>query len=234
MLDALKDIAFNPQFAKSRIEKERSAVLSEAQMMNTMDYRVSCEMLKYLHHENALGSRFPIGKTDQVKTWDRDKIENFWKKWYYPGNMTLYVVGVMVDGVEATKKLIEETFGGLTVNMFESGAMPGMTNGDRTEVTERRKVRQMPRPPVKHTMGLPDSVKTGTVPCPISIYRHPLLQQFTLSIFCKMPVRTVQTYADLKFAIMLRILTSIFIFRMQERSLLVSNPDQGGHRGMPF
>jgi len=57
----------------------------------------------------------------------------------------------------------------------------------------------------------------ATFPCPISIFRHPLLQQFTLSIFCKLPTRKVQTYNDLKYAIMLRILTSIFMHRMQER-----------------
>lgn len=41
-------------------------MLAEAQMMNTIEYRVDCQLLQYLHEENALGSRFPIGKTDQV------------------------------------------------------------------------------------------------------------------------------------------------------------------------
>ena len=62
----LEEVAFKPEFSKSRIEKERKAVLAEAQMMNTIEYRVDCALLKYLHYENALGSRFPIGKTDQV------------------------------------------------------------------------------------------------------------------------------------------------------------------------
>lgn len=35
-------------------------------MMNTIEYRVDCALLKFLHHENALGCRFPIGKTTQV------------------------------------------------------------------------------------------------------------------------------------------------------------------------
>lgn len=34
--------------------------------MNTIEYRVDCQLLQYLHWENALGCRFPIGKTDQV------------------------------------------------------------------------------------------------------------------------------------------------------------------------
>lgn len=36
-------------------------------MMNTIEYRVDCALLKFLHHENALGCRFPIGQTSQVK-----------------------------------------------------------------------------------------------------------------------------------------------------------------------
>lgn len=66
VLQALAEIAFNPEFLVNRIEKERRAVLAEAQMMNTIEYRVDCQLLQYLHEENALGYRFPIGKTDQV------------------------------------------------------------------------------------------------------------------------------------------------------------------------
>lgn len=67
VLDALSEVAFWPEFLASRIEKERKAVLAEAQMMNTIEYRVDCALLKYLHQENALGCRFPIGKTEQVR-----------------------------------------------------------------------------------------------------------------------------------------------------------------------
>ncbi len=68
MLEALTEIAFEPELLASRMEKERRAVLAEAQMMNTIEYRVDCQLLQYLHAENALGSRFPIGKTDQAHT----------------------------------------------------------------------------------------------------------------------------------------------------------------------
>jgi predicted Zn-dependent peptidase len=68
VLEALTEIAFEPELLASRMEKERRAVLAEAQMMNTIEYRVDCQLLQYLHAENALGSRFPIGKTDQAHT----------------------------------------------------------------------------------------------------------------------------------------------------------------------
>ena len=67
VLDALAEIAFDPEFLGTRIEKERRAVLAEAQMMNTIEYRVDCQLLQFLHGENALGARFPIGKTEQVR-----------------------------------------------------------------------------------------------------------------------------------------------------------------------
>ena len=37
--------------------------------------------------------RFPIGKTEQVKTWPADALKTFWNKWYFPANTTLYIVG---------------------------------------------------------------------------------------------------------------------------------------------
>jgi hypothetical protein len=66
VLDALTEIAFEPEMLVSRIDKEKKAVIAEAQMMNTIEYRVDCQLLQYLHWENALGYRFPIGKMEQV------------------------------------------------------------------------------------------------------------------------------------------------------------------------
>ena len=66
------DTAFKARFDVDRITKERSAVVAEAQMMNTMEYRVDCALLRSLHRECSLGSRFPIGRVEQVsfKIWD--------------------------------------------------------------------------------------------------------------------------------------------------------------------
>ena len=66
-LEALVDTAFLARFDLDRITKERSAVVAEAQMMNTMEYRVDCALLRSLHRECSLGSRFPIGRVEQVR-----------------------------------------------------------------------------------------------------------------------------------------------------------------------
>ena len=46
-------------------------MLAEAQMMNTIEYRVDCQLLQHLHWDNNLGCRFPIGEAvhaDTIKT----------------------------------------------------------------------------------------------------------------------------------------------------------------------
>lgn len=40
--DLFFQIAFHPKFSSSRVEKERRAILSKIQMMNTIEYRVDC------------------------------------------------------------------------------------------------------------------------------------------------------------------------------------------------
>ncbi|KAK9270537.1 hypothetical protein L1049_026118 [Liquidambar formosana] len=106
VLDALNEIAFHPKFLASRVEKERRAILSELQMMNTIEYRVDCQLLQHLHSENKLSKRFPIGLEEQIKRWDADKIRKFHERWYFPANATLYIVGD-IDNISKTIYQIE-------------------------------------------------------------------------------------------------------------------------------
>lgn len=55
--------------------------------------------------------RFPIGKMDQVSKWPHKQLREFWQKWYYPANATLLIVGDLDRDLEATKELINRTFG---------------------------------------------------------------------------------------------------------------------------
>lgn len=220
VLEVLEEIAFKPQFLGSRIEKERRAVLAEAQMMNTIEYRVDCQLLRHLHEENALGSRFPIGKTDQIKKWEGDKIRAFHKRWYFPANATLYVVGELDQGVEGTKALIEKTFGGVPAGREEVEPCAPVENGNGAATVKQLgplKARHAVRPPVVHNMGVGPLDQAQDSPCKISIFRHSLLQYFMLSILCKVPVQPTRTLADMRHSFMLRILLSVMQFRMSAR-----------------
>jgi len=108
-LEALHEIAFAPEMVPHRIEKERKAVLAEMQQVNDMEYRIETWTLSGLHETNKLGSQFPIGKEEQIKAWQQEDLRNFHKKWYYPGNATLYVVGDLEEEemIAGIKKVFE-------------------------------------------------------------------------------------------------------------------------------
>ena len=121
-LNALSEVAFTPELLSQRIEKERRAVLSELQMQNNMEYRVETKLLEQLHIENKLGRRFPIGKEEQIRTWEHDHLRNFHANHYTPSNSTLFVVGD-VD-VEDTVELIEDVFGDLLIERSHVPRIP--------------------------------------------------------------------------------------------------------------
>jgi len=76
-----------------------------------------------------------------VKAWNREKLFGFWKKWYFPANGTLYIVGDISSpgALSNTVKLIQTHFGSV-----ETGK-----NDDGTP-----KVRNLGMPPVRHAFGV--------------------------------------------------------------------------------
>ncbi|KAL6996046.1 hypothetical protein U1Q18_006181 [Sarracenia purpurea var. burkii] len=237
-LDALNEIAFHPKFLASRVEKERRAILSELQMMNTIEYRVDCQLLQHLHSENKLSKRFPIGLEEQIKKWDADKIRKFHERWYFPANATLYIVGD-IDNISKTVYHIEAVFGqtgmenetaaASTPSAFGAMAsflvpklaagLAGSLSHDRAAVSMEqskilRKERHAVRPPVKHSWSIPGNDEHVNPP---QIFQHELLQNFSINMFCKIPVNKVRTYGDLRNVLMKRIFLSALHFRINTR-----------------
>ena len=179
VLDILYDVAFNPQLLDTRVAKEKKAVLAEAQMMNTIEYRVDCQLLQHLHWDNNLGCRFPIGKLDQVERWDAEKVRQFHERWYFPANATLYVVGDFHADVPGVVEMIEQAFGAAdpathapgfvgpvpenpeSTPAFEGATKPPRLKADRdAEDAEESSAgalrdRHSVRPPVRHAYGCP-------------------------------------------------------------------------------
>ncbi|KAK9950839.1 hypothetical protein M0R45_006305 [Rubus argutus] len=238
VLDALNEIAFHPKFLSSRVEKERRAILSELQMMNTIDYRVDCQLLQHLHSENKLSKRFPIGLEEQIKKWDVDKVRKFHERWYFPANATLYIVGD-IDNISKTIYQIEAVFGqtglengtasaptpsafGAVASLLVPKLSVGLTGNlpnerssnsiDQTKLFKKEK--HTVRPPVKHNWSLPGSSMDLKPP---QIFQHELIQNFSFNMFCKIPVNRVRTYGDLRNVLMKRIFLSALHFRINTR-----------------
>lgn len=112
-LDALVDV-MEARVENSRLEKERAAVLSEMTMVNTIEYRVECQILSTLHRENRLAKRFPIGKESLIRSWQADDVKSWHRTHYRPDNVLLYLVGD-IDPDQA-EKVITEKFGRLSAD----------------------------------------------------------------------------------------------------------------------
>lgn len=110
-LDALLDVMVT-EIEEDRLEKERAAVLSEASMVNKMEYRVECQILSALHSENRLSQRFPIGKEHLIKSWKKSDLQFYHSLHYRPDNVILFLVGD-VD-VQNAIGLIQQKFGHLS------------------------------------------------------------------------------------------------------------------------
>lgn len=110
-LDALCDV-IEARCDPARIEKERQAVLSEMTMVNTIEYRVECQILSTLHRENRLAKRFPIGKESLIQAWKQDDVKTWHRTHYRPDNVLLYIVGDLEPDV--VQRTVEEKFGHLT------------------------------------------------------------------------------------------------------------------------
>jgi len=117
-LDALCDV-MEARVESSRLEKERAAVLSEMTMVNTIEYRVECQILSTLHRENRLAKRFPIGKESLIRSWKTDDVKTWHRTHYRPDNVLLYVVGDVE--VEEVERCIEEKFGHITAEKQAEG-----------------------------------------------------------------------------------------------------------------
>ncbi|KAK4410712.1 Stromal processing peptidase, chloroplastic [Sesamum angolense] len=213
VLDALNEIAFHPKFLTSRVEKERRAILSELQMMNTIEYRVDCQLLQHLHSENKLSKRFPIGLEEQIKKWDADKIRKFHERWYFPANATLYIVGD-IDDISKTVNHIEAVFGQTGMESEVAAAPTPSAFGAMASFL-------VPKLSVGLASGL--SQERPTVDYLVLVLEAKNMKQSLDSLpslfsYTEMiPVSKVRTYGDLRNVLMKRIFLSALHFRINTR-----------------
>lgn len=161
-LDALCDV-MEARCDPSRIEKERQAVLSEMTMVNTIEYRVECQILSTLHRENRLAKRFPIGKEVLIQNWKQDDVKTWHRTHYRPDNVLLYIVGDLEPQfVEST---IEEKFGHLTAERQGSQIKLVELKKEASDLADAVVGRTMKQaqswhyPPVRHDFCVGEGVK---------------------------------------------------------------------------
>lgn len=217
--------------------KRRGSAVSRERLLRSLFFR--CSPAFQLHWENALGCRFPIGQMSQISGWPLAALRSFHSRHYFPANATLYLVG----DVDPTAALaaISAAFDHIPpspppVGFGAAAAAAAAAHAAAVRAgTLPPRVRSPHRPPVVHAYGAPPpppppppaaaAAAPFRLPAPVPgrlvesegaprLFAHELLTQFSLSLFCKLPVRPVRTASALAACFAQRVALSVLQARL--------------------
>ena len=113
-------VTCNPE----EIDAERGVILEEKRQRSDARWRMFEKGLPYLYGDTHYARRTLIGGEEQLKTFKYESLTSFYKKWYYPGNQAVIVVGdVDVDKVE---QKIKDIFGSIPAGEFAAKEEPAI------------------------------------------------------------------------------------------------------------
>ena len=104
----LADIANNLTLEGEAFERERKIVEEEWRRDLGASKRYLDKLLPYLYKNSRLLERKPIGDIEVIRNFEYDDARSYYKKWYQPNLMGLFVIGD-VD-VNEIKNIITESF----------------------------------------------------------------------------------------------------------------------------
>jgi zinc protease len=106
-LDIVDQWISHVAFVPEEVEKERGVVMEEWRRSLGADARVRQQQLPFLYTDSRYAERLPIGDPDVLAGVPRQRVIDFYEKWYHPANITLVMVGDM-DPETMVQKLEEK------------------------------------------------------------------------------------------------------------------------------
>ncbi len=92
-LTVVYDWACALDFDAEKLETERSVVIEEWRLHLGVDDRVMQQQVPFMLPDSRYAQRMPIGKTDVIRNVSRERVIDFYKKWYRPDLMSVIIVG---------------------------------------------------------------------------------------------------------------------------------------------
>ncbi len=104
----LHDWSHDLTLDNKEIDKERGVIHGEWRMRTGASYRMLEKCAPLLYPNSRYGQRMPIGLMSVIDHFKYDELKNYYKKWYFPANQAIIIVGD-VD-VDRTEKKLAEIF----------------------------------------------------------------------------------------------------------------------------
>ena len=133
--DAIKitsEVFFQPTFPMDAMEKERQAVFNELkQHLDSRWYKFNQYFRKTRYKETSILQRETIGKEQLIKKLTKDDLVSYWKSYFSPENMYLFIGGNFKE-----KELLDflETY---MAKHPSSGAFSGYPSLSRADLREK-------------------------------------------------------------------------------------------------
>lgn len=108
---ALRDFASGISLLPDEVDKERGVVIEEWRGRLGAGSRITDQQLPVIFRGSRYADRLPIGTPEILKSFPRERLVDFYRRWYRPDRMAIIVVGD-IDPDEA-QKLVEKRFGSI-------------------------------------------------------------------------------------------------------------------------
>lgn len=103
-IDVLADILQNPLLKEEDIKKEKNIIVKEIDLVNDEPRYYQWDLLQKTLYENH-PTRYPVyGEKKVIKNLNRNKLLNYFQKYYVPNNIVISVVGNIKNWREAVKQ----------------------------------------------------------------------------------------------------------------------------------
>ncbi len=107
----LHDYSHYVNCEQEEIDAERGVILEERRTRRDAGWRIFEKSLPYYYGDTPYAKRTLIGGEEQLKTFKRESLVNFYRKWYNPDMQAVIVVGDF--DVDMMENKIKNTFGSI-------------------------------------------------------------------------------------------------------------------------
>lgn len=112
------DMVNNPTYSEDMLLKEKGPVISEIQMLGDNPYNIANnEVIKNLFNIKTTSFDLIGGTVDNIQNLNREKVVEYYDKWYTPDNMTTVLVGD-VNPDKVIGKISQEFSKGINTNQL--------------------------------------------------------------------------------------------------------------------
>ena len=109
-VDILHQWGFKMVLDPKEIEKEKGVVIEEWRQDTGVGKEQREFYQQYIFRGSTYLERMPIGLVASIEAFTRDRVENFYKRWYTPNNMKLYISGD-IENIAEVEAFIKKYFG---------------------------------------------------------------------------------------------------------------------------